>query len=201
MIPSAHQSPNAIVTIHPVIMVVPEPERQLRGREKVAVLRRCARDALALSARYSALQLGPLEKDAHGAPLPSNGIHWSLTHKEDYVAAVTSSHPIGIDIEKIKPVNSALHQRIACEQEWALAPAVTLALFFRYWTAKEAVLKAVGKGFAGLSNCRIRAIADDSHLIVTYADSKWTVVQDWGTKDHIVAIAANHVEIEWHQID
>jgi 4'-phosphopantetheinyl transferase len=182
-------------------MAVPPPDLELKGREKVAALRRVAREALAHSATYSGVRLGPLKKDDHGAPLPFNGVYWSLTHKESFVAAVTAPHPIGIDIEKMRPFNAALHQRLAGESEWALAPEVTQTLFFRYWTAKEAVLKAVGKGMVGLSDCRIVAIVDADHLIVTFQDSKWTVAQYWGTKDHIVAVTADHVEIQWHRIE
>lgn len=188
-------------TIHPVIMAVPHPEIGLKGRQKVTALRRRAREALAYSARYSDVRLGPLEKDDRGAPIPFNGVHWSLTHKEHYVAAVTAAQPIGIDIEMMRPYNPALHQRLADDVEWALAPAVTETLFFRYWTAKEAVLKAVGQGLAGLSKCRIEAVVDREHLIVSFEDSKWTVIQYWGTKDHIVAVTAEHVEIEWHRIE
>jgi 4'-phosphopantetheinyl transferase len=181
-------------------MAVCEPDLRLKGREKVAALRRQAREALDLSARLSAVTLGPLEKDDRGAPLPSNGVHWSLTHKEAFVAAVTAPHRIGIDIEQNKPVQPALYQRLAAEQEWGLAPQITQDLFFRYWTAKEAVLKAVGDGFVGLSQCRIHAIADALHLVVTYKDSIWTVVQYIGAKDHIVAVTADHVEIQWHLV-
>lgn len=190
-----------VPTIHPVIMAVPDSDAVLKGREKVAALRRCAREALAHSARFGGVSLGPLEKDEHGAPLPFNGVHWSLTHKERFVAAVTAPHPIGIDIEMVRPFNAALHQRLAGDGEWALVQEVTQALFFRYWTAKEAVLKAVGRGLAGLSSCHIEAIPDDDHLIVAFKDSKWTVAQYWGTKDHIVAVTADGVEIQWHCID
>ncbi len=191
---------NPVTTIHPVILAVSQPNRELKGREKVAALRQRAREALAYSARCSGVSLGPLEKDDRGAPLPVNGVHWSLTHKERYVAAVTAPHPIGIDIEMMRPFNAALHQRLAGDGEWALAPKITPALFFRYWTAKEAVLKAVGQGLAGLSNCHIDAIVDDDHLIVAFKDSKWTVAQYWGTKDHIVAVTADRVQIQWHEV-
>jgi 4'-phosphopantetheinyl transferase len=190
-----------MITIHPVILAVPQADLQLAGREKVAALRRSARAALAHSADLSQVTLGALEKDARGAPLPSNGVYWSLTHKERFVAAVTAPHPIGIDIEQLKPVNPALQQRLASEAEWALAPEITQALFFRYWTAKEAVLKAVGLGFAALSHCRIQAIVDAQQLVVAFKDSKWTVAQYWGTRDHVVAVTADHVDIQWHPID
>jgi 4'-phosphopantetheinyl transferase len=191
---------NPETIIHPVVMAVPEPDLGLKGREKVAALRRHARQALAHSARYGGVRLGPLEKDDHGAPLPSNGVHWSLTHKERYVAAVTAPHPVGIDIERIRPVRTGMHQRLAADTEWELAPEVTRALFFRYWTAKEAVLKAVGKGLTGLSRCRVAAIVDADHLILSYEDSQWTVAHFWGTKDHIVTITADRAAIQWHLI-
>lgn len=187
--------------IHPVILSVPDSDQGLKGRDKVAALGRCAREALAHSTQFSGLVLGPLEKEENGAPIPSNGVHWSLTHKSAYVAAVCAPFAIGIDIEKIQPFNEKLCQRIADEAEWALAPQITQPLFFRYWTAKEAVLKAVGKGLTGLSQCRIQAIVDNDHLAVTYADSKWTVAQYWGTKEHIVAVTADDVDIEWHLLD
>jgi 4'-phosphopantetheinyl transferase len=186
--------------LHPVILAVPGSDLGLKGREKVAALGQHARQALAHSARFGGVRLGPLEKDDHGAPLPSNGIHWSLTHKERYVAAVTAPRPVGIDIEKIRPVRAGMYQRLAGDAEWALAPEITPVLFFRYWTAKEAVLKAVGKGLAGLSRCRVEAIADPDHLVLSYEDSQWTVAHFWGTKEHIVTVTADRAAIQWHCI-
>lgn len=187
-------------TLHPVILSVPEADRSLKGRDKVLKLGHYAREALEHSARFSGITLGALEKAENGAPIPCNGIHWSLTHKSDYVAAVCAPFAIGIDIEKIGPFNPAVARRIADESEWGLADAVTEPVFFRYWTAKEAVLKAVGKGLTGLSWCRIQSIVDNDHIMATFSDTVWTVTQYWGTPDHVVAIAANDVEIHWHQI-
>lgn len=187
--------------IHPVILAVPEPERQLKGRDKVAALRRIARTALRCSAQYSGVTLGSLEKAENGAPLPSNGIHWSLTHKNRYVAAVTAPHPIGIDIEENLPCSERLYQRLAAPREWELAREVTQTLFYRYWTAKEAVLKAVGIGFAGLTRCQIVEILDDTHLKLTYDDMVWRVTQFWAAENHIVTVTFDEDEIEWHQPD
>jgi 4'-phosphopantetheinyl transferase len=182
-------------------MAVPEPDLGLKGREKVAALGRYARQALTHSARLSGVQLGPLEKDDHGAPLPSNGIHWSLTHKERYVAAVSAPHSVGIDIERMRPVRQGMHQRLADDKEWALAPEITERLFFRFWTAKEAVLKAVGQGLTGLSRCRVEGIVDADHLILSFEDSKWTVAHFWGTKEHSVTITAHGHPIQWHLME
>ncbi len=187
-----------LTTIHPVIKAVPAAEHSLKGREKVAVLRRVARQALDQSARHSGVSLGPLEKADNGAPLPSNGIHWSLTHKARFTAAVTAPHPIGIDIEMDRPVSEGLYKRLAEPEEWALAPEVTQSLFYRYWTAKEAVLKAVGKGLTGLTHCRIVEILDDDRMGLRYEKTLWRVTQLRIVERHIVAVTTGDVDIEWH---
>ena len=186
--------------LHPVIMPVPADDRRLKGRQMVDALRRVARDALMHSARISQLTLGNLEKDANGAPLPSNGLYWSLSHKSANVAAVVAPHPIGIDIEALGSAKSDLYRRIASAGEWDLAPVASDHFFFRYWTAKEAVLKAVGKGLTALSRCRIHKIVDDTHMEVSYDDTIWQIVQYYTEDDHLVAVTAAGDPIQWHLI-
>ena len=186
--------------LHPVVLAVPADERQLKGRPKVQALRRAAREALALSAGYSDLSLGPLEKDENGAPLQSNGIYWSLTHKSNYVAAVCSPHPVGIDIERLRPVSRGLEERTATPDEWGLATSVDQLLFFRFWTAKEAVLKAVGKGLTGLSSCHVQHIVDDDHLLLVYENRQWTVTHRRIEEDHLVTVTSDRVHLAWHVV-
>lgn len=194
MMPSNQSLP----TIHPVVWPVPLEEQQLKMRDKVASLRKQARVALARSARYSRVTLGPLEKAENGAPQPCDGNYWSLTHKDIYVAAVTSRSPVGIDIEQIKPVSDGVAKRLAGPAEWRLAPTRDLVLFFRYWTAKEAVLKAEGVGLAGLDRCCVETIVDDLHLRLSYEGRLWTVTHHWAAPDHLVTVTSDGVDIIWH---
>ncbi len=187
-----------LTKIHPVVVPVPEADRRLIGRSRVETLSRRAREALNHSARYSGHRLGPLLKDDRGAPKPCNGLYWSLTHKTHYVAAVTAPHRVGIDIERVKPCNSGLYARIADPAEWALASTVSLPLFFRFWTAKEAVLKAASSGLAGLSRCRVHKIVDHNLIELAYDDKIWTVTQRWIEDDHIVAVTTSNDEVRWH---
>jgi 4'-phosphopantetheinyl transferase len=78
-------------------------------------------------------------------------------------------------------------------------PSVTEIAFFRFWTAKEAVLKAIGKGLIGLSDCRIHKIIDDTRLQLICNRSTWMVVQRWIRSDHLVAVTADQVDICWHE--
>ena len=189
--------------LFPVLLPVPAEVAEFKPKDRVIFLSRHAREALRISAEKSGVHIDKLIKNENGVPQPFEGTFWSVTHKTQYVAGVTAPTPTGIDVERIRSFSDGLFKKTASDREWALADMAKdpVTVFFRYWTAKEAVLKAVGKGMVGLSDCRIVAIVDADHLIVTYQDSKWTVAQYWGTKDHIVAVTADHVEIQWHRIE
>lgn len=183
------------MALYPIILPLLPEDQKLRGRELVQAQRRRAREALALSCKASGISLGPLEKDGRDAPLPFNGTYWSLSHKPRFVAAVVGTSPIGIDIEEIKPRNEGLHDYIADEGEWALADRSWETLF-RYWTAKEAVLKAVGVGISHLKKARVRAIPDTDNLLVDYASRLWPV-RHFRFEDHIVSITRDDHEVVW----
>jgi 4'-phosphopantetheinyl transferase len=160
-----------------VILRVPEGRIDLTGREKVRYLSAYARKALAVSARRTGVALGALRKNEDGAPIPEEGTWWSVSHKSDCVAAVVAPGPVGIDIETVRAVSEALMRRIAGAEEWALLRGDRQAGFFRFWTAKEAVLKATGVGYRGLSKCRVRQVSGERHLVATYLETEWEVEQ------------------------
>lgn len=184
-------------TLYPVILAVSEPDRALKGRDKVRRLSQLARLALGQSCRISGLQLHHLPKDEDGVPLPVGGIHWSLSHKSEVVGGVAAPMPVGIDLETLRPINGALMDRVADAREWRLAGGgQNERNFFRFWTAKEAVLKAEGKGFAGLSRCRIVKIVDAAHMVLSFDDRRWPVVHLW-FDNHVAAITSHHFAIDW----
>ncbi|MBI5593007.1 MAG: 4'-phosphopantetheinyl transferase superfamily protein [Deltaproteobacteria bacterium] len=181
--------------IYPVILAVPETDRRLRGRDKVIRLSALARHAVWLSASQSGIKLGELIKSPEGVPLPVDAYFWSLAHKTEYVAGVVADFPIGIDIEKIRPCAPGLYRMTADEAEWKLGEAAGDLLFFRYWTAKEAVLKSVGIGLKALSKCRVIAVLDEHHLMLSYNHQEFDV-EHFYFNGHIAAILA-HPAIRW----
>ena len=182
--------------IHPVILAVPHQYRAQNGRHRVKTLSRLARQALEFCAAKSQVQLGALVKDNKGVPQPFDNHYWSLTHKPKYVGAVISLQRVGIDVEEIKPISDAMFKRIATDSEWQLAVDCSEQLFFRYWTAKEAVLKAEGLGMAGLSRCTIMQIHDQHHLEITCLDKRY-VIEHFYFNGHIAAVVQNHLESRW----
>ena len=82
----------------------------------------------------------------HGKPyLPGNPRHFSLSHSDGLCAAVVSNGPIGLDVERIRPLRAALLPRFCtpeeigrCENDPDLA--------VKIWTRREAKAKENGRG-------------------------------------------------------
>ncbi|KQP30499.1 hypothetical protein ASF49_13375 [Methylobacterium sp. Leaf104] len=111
--------------------------------------------------RYRDLPPGEMafEQEAGGKPvlIPAQraGLHFNLSHSGSH-ALIGVSHcaPIGVDVEAIRPVGDPLaivraHFHPVEIASLARAPQDRQApLFFRCWTRKEAVVKALGTGLA-----------------------------------------------------
>ena len=180
----------------PVIMAVSKESRSFKGKEKVSFLSAYARRALAVSAEQSGIELGSLLKGENGAPIPFDGYYWSLSHKSEYVAGVVARDRIGIDIEKIRPCSEALFTRIADKAEWDLVSGDRFRNFFRYWTSKEAVLKAEGIGIKGLPHCCIGQVLSDNSLVVNYMDNEWAL-EHYFFNGHIASIVTTGDPVNW----
>jgi 4'-phosphopantetheinyl transferase len=107
-----------------------------------------------------------LAKSTHGKPylVDYPEIHFNISHSaETLLIAISKIGAVGIDIEQAKPHRndfSALVEKCFASEEikyWnALAETEKKAEFYRFWTRKEAFVKAVGRGIAlGLEQCVI----------------------------------------------
>ncbi len=185
--------------LHPVILSVPESRTALSGRRQVEYLSRMARQAASRSAGLSGMVLDQFPKDDRGTPLACRGVCWSLSHKPQKVAGVVARSPVGIDLEKVRPVHPGLFRRIASEKEWRLVGARDLTALFMVWTAKEAVLKATGRGLAGLSRCRIKEVHSGRGLILEAGRTCWNVEHCTIGGGFMAAVtAAGKNAVIWH---
>lgn len=193
--------------LYPVLMKLPSFLQEMSGFEKKKELSKFARQALKLSTERSDITPRTPEKDANGVPQPTDGLYWSVSHSNQCVAAVVAPYAIGIDIEQIRDISTLLKEQIASEEEWGLTPEDDPTLFFRYWTAKEAVLKAVGHGLSGLAHCVVTQIIDDVRIRLSYHDTSWLVLQHEipGNKhmdqpSYIAAVTLGGHDIAWQRI-
>jgi 4'-phosphopantetheinyl transferase len=122
--------------------------------------------------RYGAGEAGKIRfsYSATGKPAMVGGrIHFSVSHSEGLaLLALAASGPIGIDLEKSRAVGEmdGIAERYFARQDreiYLAAPeSERQAIFFRLWTHREAVLKAIGIGIPGLEE-----VIDESKWLVS----------------------------------
>ncbi len=184
------------MTLTPVIVPVLQ-EAAPRSPRQVQLQREASRTALRLCARRCGAPADGWKKDDRGAPLPSAGHFWSVSHKRHWAAAVIADCAVGIDIEHLAPRPRELHDAIASDDEWRLLGERSWLAFFRLWTAKEAVLKAGRVGLAGLPRCRLVAVLDETHLALSYGGREW-MVEHYYHDEHIVAVTTGGAPVSWN---
>jgi 4'-phosphopantetheinyl transferase len=184
--------------LSPFVVAVPRSIEKLDPRARVRFLSSHSRRALRLSALKSNVRIEAPAKDENNAPLPVNGVYWSVSHKPTFVAAVVAPFPVGIDLEPIRPCSEALFRKAASPAEWKLANdgEPGFVTFFRYWTSKEAVLKASGTGLKDLSLCRIHKIVNPRLLSVAYRGRSW-LIEHLYFENHVASIVKNDFEVHW----
>jgi phosphopantetheinyl transferase len=85
----------------------------------------------------------PLKYNEYHKPLKDD-CYFNVSHSYKYIAFVSYEKECGVDIEEIRPFN---HSLIDYAFSKDIASNITSSLdFFRYWTLKEALGKAQGKG-------------------------------------------------------
>lgn len=98
-------------------------------------------------------------REPHGKPLPvgpAEGWELSVSHSGEWVVlALAREVPVGVDVERVSAARDleGLADYTLGDSEnlaWRrLAPGERVSAFFRYWSRKEALLKATGLGLSG----------------------------------------------------
>lgn len=112
-----------------------------QGRKKHWLAARCA---LKTSLGASALTI---HHEANGKPVLGDGDHHiSLSHSGDYAASVHSlKHPVGIDIEQLKPRIFKVRERFLSPEELGfISTEMPLEHLYVLWCGKEALYKIYG---------------------------------------------------------
>ncbi|MBW4611366.1 MAG: 4'-phosphopantetheinyl transferase superfamily protein [Hassallia sp. WJT32-NPBG1] len=106
------------------------------------------------------------EYEARGKPIladtfAKSGLSFNLSHSQGLALYGVCRRPIGVDLECIRENTDveALAKRFFTEREYevlrSLPPNQQQQVFFRYWTCKEAYLKATGAGLSQLEQVEI----------------------------------------------
>lgn len=104
-------------------------------------------------------------------------LHFNLAHSDELaLIAVTCGVPVGVDVERIRPMPDAegIAERFFSARELTALRGVPVELrdaaFFRLWSRKEAWLKATGDGIAeSLSKIEVAFLPDEPARVLAIA--------------------------------
>ena len=87
--------------------------------------------------------------NAYGKPFISTEIDFSISYSHTtIVLGFIKNGVIGVDVEQIKTVEGTVYKDYFTNKEWEFMnqKGFSEVTFFKLWTRKEAVVKAIGKG-------------------------------------------------------
>ncbi|MDJ0702766.1 MAG: 4'-phosphopantetheinyl transferase superfamily protein [Leptolyngbyaceae cyanobacterium MO_188.B28] len=178
--------------------------RFIAGR---GILRTILSRYLAIAPSQIEFCYGPQGKPALSNSCGDSSLCFNLSHSGDRALyAITRDRQIGVDIEQLREINAEqLAQRFFSPQESAvinsLSPQQKKTGFFQLWTCKEAVLKAIGKGIAGLEQVELRlGIEEPTRLIRLDGESlsidKWSIQQFSPAPEYTACLAAEGNDLD-----
>ena len=86
--------------------------------------------------------------NSYHKPYFLNGPFFNISHSGKYVVCCIADIPVGIDIEECKDIQIENFKSIFTSKEWENIADYEYKnrMFYEYWTKKESVIKADGKG-------------------------------------------------------
>lgn len=151
-----------------------------------------------IEARYLLLEFltkeyaytGRLEKDELSKPIPliveGKKLYWSISHTQQYIWFTVGSSPTTLDIVEIEERDRVLldtHKQGEYELLWMK----NWENFYVLWSAKEAIIKGVGKCLENMKEISLIQKATRDFLIFDFLGQKYTIKVMRGDQ-HIVSI-------------
>ncbi|HWJ91080.1 MAG TPA: 4'-phosphopantetheinyl transferase superfamily protein [Flavisolibacter sp.] len=102
--------------------------------------------------------LQDLRYTVHQRPFFENGIDFNIAHSEDIaICALSKTCRVGVDVERVRSLSIDQYRNHFSEEEWKAVNKGPdpIRNFFRLWTEKESIVKAIGAGL-GLPLTEIR---------------------------------------------
>ena len=125
-----------------------------------------------------------VERNQFNKPfLPGADIFFNLSHSADRVACAVDTAPLGVDLEKIRPLPEMMGivtRYFSAGEQLTLESCPEpdrLDCFFMLWTLKESFVKAAGKGLSiPLDSFSVRITGDGSAFLEDHPEeSKWSL--------------------------
>lgn len=178
--------------------------RQIHSRRRDSLLARAA--LRALLAHVTGADGWHIDVDVNGKPYASTstgvaGPYISLSHTQGLVACVISKmSPIGVDVEywRVRDFEKLADYAYGPSEREEVAREGVSA-FYRIWTLREAMAKAVGAGVMKAFNGRDCIMDAESSAPDYWIMNKWRLLYRRIQESYSLAIALNNAEGDWSE--
>jgi 4'-phosphopantetheinyl transferase len=151
------------------------PEHRQRFIAGRGTLRAILGQYLGIDPKQVEFEYQPRGKPLLAAKFADKGLLFNLSHSQDLaLCGVSYQNQIGVDLEYIRTMSDleGLAKRFFSSREYEylrlISPQEQQQIFFRYWTCKEAYLKATGDGLVQLEEIEISLTPNQpSQLLVS----------------------------------
>lgn len=130
----------------------------------------------------------------HGKPYAGVNFYFNISHSGDKVICAVCNKEIGCDIEKIRDINESLIARCFTEKEQSIID--DEIKFFRLWTAKESLLKAMGIGITEKLKSFELYVKNNKLLSIKYDNINYSFKELYILKDYSITICVKDVTEE-----
>ncbi len=169
------------------------PEHQQRFIAGRGILRSILASYLGIEPQQVLFDYQERGKPVLAATLASSGLWFNLSHSQGLALCAVNYHSqIGIDLEYMRPMSDveALAKRFFLPREYEVVRSLSSdqqqEIFFRYWTCKEAYLKATGEGLAQLEQIEILLSSTAPAQLQT--SKNWSLFELTPAKNYLAAV-------------
>ena len=148
-----------------------------------------------------------LRVSKYGKPyLNKKNIYFNISHSFNIAAIAVSNRNLGLDIEKIRPYDIRLVDKVICEngRNQLLKSPDDRSLFYKYWTAKESIIKYDGKGLSiDLRSIDVKKILDFQEKNMKKFDveiSDVPMLQHFNIGEYVGCVYSKDIKIELIEI-
>ncbi|HIK04309.1 MAG TPA: 4'-phosphopantetheinyl transferase superfamily protein [Trichormus sp. M33_DOE_039] len=170
------------------------PEHRRRFIAGRGILRSILGSYLGIMPAQVKFDYEPLGKPLLAENLQNSGLLFNLSHSQNLaLCAVNYQRQIGIDVESVRPMSDVegLAKRFFLPREYDLVRSLPdeqkQNTFFRYWTCKEAYLKATGDGISQLEQIEIALTPTEPARLMKLP--AWSLLELVPDNNYVAALA------------
>ena len=179
------------------------PEHRQRFIAGRGTLRAILGQYLGIAPKQVEFEYQPRGKPLLAAKFADKGLLFNLSHSQDLaLCGVSYQNQIGVDLEYIRTMSDleGLAKRFFSSREYEhlrlISPQEQQQIFFRYWTCKEAYLKATGDGLVELEEIEISLTPNQPSQLLVSGD--WNLRELTPAENFAAAVVVAGSNINLH---